>query len=143
MSVIAIPSPVKEVLELFSTDLGEVRFGDIDGRSLASLASNVEAAAVEVAALELQLIAARTKLQEQQDALLQQAQRALAYARVFAESDPVLAPKLEAIALPRAPRRARTEPTTSPDEPQIERRPRGRPRKSPAPTQVDIAANAE
>ena len=65
-------------------------------------------------------------------ALLQRAQRALAYVRVYAESDPTLTASLEAIGLPRATRRAAAGDAlvlsaaseTSP-------RPRGRPPKRP------------
>ena len=72
-------------------------------------------------------------MQEKQEALLLRAQRALAYARVYAESDTTLTASLEAIGLPRATRRA-----TVGDAPVLSAasdtapRPRGRPRKRPA-----------
>ena len=148
----AIPSPVRTVLDLFVTDLADVRFGDVDAKTLASLAADVEAAAEAVASAQALLDDARSKLQERQDVLLQQAQRAVAYARVYAEPDAALSARIEAIALPRMTRRSRTEAeplTLSADDPP--RRPRGRPRKTPVEagetgeTAVldGVAANAE
>ena len=151
-----IPSPVRTVVDLFSTDLADVRFGDVDAKKLASLVSEVEAAADALASAQALLDAARSKLQERQEVLLQQAQRALAYARVYAEADDALSARIEAIALPRPARRGRTDTgevlTLSAEQ---ERRPRGRPRKTPVttghapmgtgqePVLEGIAANAE
>ena len=123
---------VQALLDLFATSLADVRFADVDGPSLARCAAEVEAAAQAEVVARLALDAASAALQEKQEALLQRAQRALAYARVYAESDPALAASLEAIGLPRAARRATpgdalvlsTASETSP-------RPRGRPRKRP------------
>lgn len=107
----AIPGPVQTVLDLYATTLADARFGDIDHKKLASVATDVESAAATVAAAQSALDAAKLTLQERQEVLLQNAQRALAYARVFAESDEALSAKLDAIALPRAARRVRpTEP---------------------------------
>jgi hypothetical protein len=155
----AIPLPVQNVLDLFSSDLADVRFGDVDAQALSNATAAVQAAAAEVAIAETSFADARSKLQEQQDALLQQVHRALAYARVYAEADAELSARLEAITLPRAPRRARTDasPSVPPsgrgtgtrtsDEAQMERRPRGRPRKSPTPAAEplleSVAASAE
>jgi hypothetical protein len=138
--MIAIAPPVQTVLDLFATDLSDVRFGDLDAPALARLASDVQAASEVVVAAQLALDVARAALHERQETLLQQAQRALAYARVYAESDVALTARLDAISLPRTSRRARSEASgaaseslvlTSETEPA--RRPRGRPRKLPAP----------
>jgi hypothetical protein len=123
---------VQALLDLFATSLADVRFADVDGPSLARCAAEVEAAAQAELVARLALDAANAALQEKQEALMQRAQRALAYARVYAESDPALAASLEAIGLPRATRRTpagdalvlSTAADTSP-------RPRGRPRKRP------------
>ncbi|MGH7435949.1 MAG: hypothetical protein ACRENE_09770 [Polyangiaceae bacterium] len=123
---------VQALLELFATSLADVRFADVDGPSLARCAAEVEVAAQAEVVARLALDAAAAALQEKQEALLQRAQRALAYARVYAESDPALAASLESIGMPRAARRATaadalvlsTATETSP-------RPRGRPRKRP------------
>lgn len=143
----AVAAPVQAVLDLFETSLAEVRFGDIDAQSLARLAADVQAAAATVASAQSALEAARAALHERQEALLQQAQRALAHARVHAEADEALSARLEAIALPRSTRRARAEGggivsaragSASPGDmlilsgdPGPAPRPRGRPRKEP------------
>jgi len=150
----AIPPAVQTVLDLFTTDLADVRFGDLDAPALARIASDVEAASEVVVAAQLALDVARGALHERQETLLQQAQRALAYARVYAEADLALTARLDAIALPRASRRSRNEPGTSTSasdaasaslvltseaEPAA-RRPRGRPRKLPAVSERNLAA---
>jgi hypothetical protein len=124
---------VQALLDLFATSLADVRFADVDGPSLARCAAEVEAAAqVEVVARDA-LDAAHLALQEKLEALLQRAHRALAYARVYAESDPTLAASLETVVLPRAVRRATAGDalvlSTAAEAPP---RPRGRPRKRPA-----------
>jgi multidrug efflux pump subunit AcrA (membrane-fusion protein) len=131
MSAKAIPAPIQTLLDLFTTCLADVRFADVDGQTLARCAADVEAAAETVATAQLTLEATREALQEKQDALLQQAQRALAYARVYAESDEVLSGRLEAVSLPRAARRSRVEDglVLSSASPLPTPRPRGRPRK--------------
>jgi hypothetical protein len=132
----AIPVPIQTLLDIFTTSLADLRFGDIDGQTLALSASDVESAASAMAAAQVALDAARETLQERQDALLRQAQRALAHARVHAEGDESLSGRLEAVTLPRpAARRPRAED----DAPLVlssaalpaTPRPRGRPRKLP------------
>lgn len=130
----AIPVPIQTLLDLFSTSFADVRFGDVDGQALARSAADVESAANALAAVQLQLDAAREALQEKQDALLRLAQRGLAYARVYAEGDEALSDRLEAVSLPRGTRRPRVEDAPlvlSSAAPQASPRPRGRPRKIP------------
>jgi hypothetical protein len=100
--------PVQAVLELFQGPLADVRFADVDAAGLAGVAAEVESAAAEVARQEAQLAELRQSLTERQDALLVLAQRALAYARVYAEHDEALTEQLARISLPRAakPRKA-------------------------------------
>lgn len=100
--------PVQAVLELFQGPLVDVRFADVDAAGLASVAAEVESAAAEVARQEAQLTSLRQSLTERQEALLLLAQRALAYARVYAEHDEALTEQLGRITLPRAakPRKA-------------------------------------
>jgi hypothetical protein len=104
-----ISAPVQAVLDLFADPLRDLRFGDVDSKTLTELAAATRAAAEVVAAAEAELMRGRVALQERQDALLGSAQRALAYARVYAEADPVLAERLDQIALPRATRRVKAE----------------------------------
>jgi hypothetical protein len=128
----AIPAPVQTILALFTTSLVDVRFADVDGPTLARLAADVETAAESVAAAQAALDAARDAFQARQDALLQHAQRALAYARVYAEGDVALSQELETINLPRPARRARGEDAlVLAADVQPGPRPRGRPRKVP------------
>jgi hypothetical protein len=84
-----------------------VRFADVDLETLGRFASDVEAAATTMLAAQATLDAARDALQEKQEKLMQHAQRALAYARVYAENDATLSAQLELVTLPRAARRAR------------------------------------
>ena len=101
-----VSSAVQEVVELFTGELSELRFGDLEGSVLARATDEVKGIAVEVATAELVLEAARARLAEKQDALLQKVQRALAYARVYAEGQPELAARIDQIAVPRATRRS-------------------------------------
>jgi multidrug efflux pump subunit AcrA (membrane-fusion protein) len=132
MTLSAIPVPIQTLLDLFTKSLADVRFADVDGQALTHFAEEVEAAAAAVADAQSALDAAQLALQEKQDRLLQQAQRALAYARVYADSDETLSGQLDAVTLPRAPRRARAEEAlVLSADPQPSPRPRGRPRKAP------------
>jgi len=117
------PSPpaIQSVLELFKGPLANVRFADIDAAGLAHLAAEVEGAAAEVSEHEAKLVELRQGLAERQDALLVLAQRALAYARVYAESNDELLEALNLISLPRAskPRKPNaTRATKAEDAPQ-------------------------
>jgi hypothetical protein len=128
----AIPLPIQTLLDLFTTSLADVRFADVDGETLACSAAEVEVAAKAVAAAQTALDAARAGLHEKQEMLLQRAQRALAYARVYAETDEALSLELDAVSLPRAPRRTRAEDAlVLSADPQPSPRPRGRPKKAP------------
>jgi len=104
----SLSAPVQAVLELFQGPLSEVRFADVDATGLANLAAEVEGAASALAEQEAKLVELRQTLAERQDALLLLAQRALAYARVYAEHDEALTEQLSNIALPRGakPRKA-------------------------------------
>jgi hypothetical protein len=144
----AIPAPIQTLLDLFSTSLADVRFADVDGQALARYAADVETAAEAVAAAQLALDATREALQGKQDTLLQQTQRALAYARVYAEGDAALSGRLEAVTLPRVTRRSRVEDAlvlSAAPQPSPRPRPRGRPRKASVtePTLEGIMPGAE
>jgi hypothetical protein len=102
-----IPNPVQSVLDLFTTELADLRFADVDAPTLARIAADVHAAAEGVAFQQAALDTAQKALREQQTVLLEYVQRALAYARVFAEKDEALSARIEAIALPRVARRVK------------------------------------
>jgi hypothetical protein len=140
-----IPSPIQSLMNLFATALVEVRFADVDAQTLARAAADVEAASLVVSAAQAALDDARQALHERQETLLQHAQRAAAYARVYAENDEALSGRLSAIALPRSARRVRSNGDAlvlSSDPPASPPRPRGRPRKVAAaePAQPDGGA---
>lgn len=144
----AISPPIQTILDLFETHLADVRFGDVDAKSLARLATEVQATADVVTAAQVALDSARIALHERQEALLLHAQRALAYARVYAEADESLSARLEAVTLPRPARRSRTDATASStasevlvltSDAQPARRPRGRPRKLVTPSAASPA----
>ncbi len=124
---------IESLIELFRTELGEVRFPDVDGESLASVASEVRDASTEVARVEEALSAAMRELAQRQEALLQKSHRALAYARIFAEENPELLARLDAVQLPRAGRKATRNElglNAGTDAETAGPRRRGRPRKS-------------
>jgi ElaB/YqjD/DUF883 family membrane-anchored ribosome-binding protein len=96
---------MQALLGLFATDLKTVPFPDMDLSVLKAAADQVHARAEAVERAQAALEAARAELHQSQEHLLQKGQRALAYARVYAEEHPALAEKLEAISLPRPLRR--------------------------------------
>jgi hypothetical protein len=134
--------PVQAVLELFQGPLADVRFADVDAAGLASVAAEVESAAAAVARQEAQLSELRQSLTERQDALLVLAQRALAYARVYAEHDEALTEQLARIALPRSakPRKAASTKTEGDAVAQAEP-PVAESSASAAPAEVEAAAD--
>jgi hypothetical protein len=97
-----VSAPVREVLAVFDDALEDVRFPDVDAAALHAAADGVTAAHAELRRLEAVVDEARRRLEESQEALLHRAQRAVAYARVYADGDAALAARLDAIALPRS-----------------------------------------
>ena len=104
-----IPSSIQTLLEIFESELASVKFPDVDKKVLDAAAEVVKARAEEVARAEATLDAARAALLESQDGLLQKGQRALAYARIFAEENPELSARLDTVQLPRGKKANRTE----------------------------------
>jgi len=101
-SVDCISPALREVLAVFDDDaLADVKFPDVDNDALQAQAAVVEERHAEVKRLEAALEDAKKKLEETHDSLLGKAQRAVAYARVYADGDPGLTARLDAIALPR------------------------------------------
>lgn len=92
-----VPALARSVIELFAEALPNVRFPDMDLSVLEAAADDLRAAQVELEQIEAELDAARAALAKQADQLMVRAQRALAYARVFAESDPELATRVQSI----------------------------------------------
>lgn len=98
----SLSSPLQAVIDVFSGSLNGVRFADIDGEGLSALAAEVETLNSEVELHEAHLAELRETLAQKQESLLALAQQALAYARIYAESDEALSTTLNEIALPRA-----------------------------------------
>ena len=96
-----ISPAMRALLDVFSNELAEVKFPDVDSEVLEEAAGRVRSQAEAVTRALAALEAARQALAESQDQLLQKGHRALAYARVFAEEDIDLSMKVEAINLPK------------------------------------------
>jgi hypothetical protein len=132
----SIPAAMTALLDLFGTELAQVRFGELDGAALDTAAGEVREAARELAQAEALAEAARGALEAARERLLQKGQRALAYARIYAEESPELAARLDTIALVCEPRRG--EPTASAlVEPTARRR--GRPPRTASATTPTLA----
>ena len=95
-----VGAPIRQLLELFSDALSEVRFPDLDAEILGAAVTDVEEGAEDVTRLEAELSAAKAALEERHDALLAKAQRGLAYARIFADGQADLLSQVEAVTLP-------------------------------------------
>jgi hypothetical protein len=95
-----IAPDVQRLIHLFSA-LEGVRFPDVDAALLHDAVASVKERHLEVVQAEAQLVAARSALDDEQEALLKKAHRLHAYLKVFAEVDEGLQQKLEGMVLPR------------------------------------------
>lgn len=110
-----IPEPVRAVVNLYSGELAEVRFPDVDRDHLLAAVAEVERRSADLQLALAAVQAARAELEAAQAELHELARRAHAYAKVYAEGDDELGERLGTIKL--------DEPTLAP------KRKRGRPRK--------------
>ena len=101
-----ISPALHSLLDLFASDLKQVKFPDMDAAVLQEAAVRVRERAEALARAQAAMEAARLALHESQEALLQRGQRALAYVRVFAEENAELSARLDGISLPRAARKS-------------------------------------
>lgn len=121
-SAVSPVSPhARAVLALFDDDLARVTFPDVDAASLTAAVHAVEATAESVLAAEAALASARSALGDAVDRLERMADRAVAYARVFADGNAALATRLADLP-------PRSRPAVGEAAPVTARR-RGRPRK--------------
>lgn len=97
-----IPAAVKDLLALFDGPLAKVQFPEVDAKALRQLATQVDAASEEVEAAAQAWAAAKRAVDERVEVLLQKAQRALAYARIYAEDKPEISAVLGTVSLPKA-----------------------------------------
>jgi hypothetical protein len=144
--MIARPPGIQALLDVFQSDLAELRFADLDAATLSGLADELDRRAAEVESQEAKLSELQRALRDQHDLLLAQAQRALAYARVYAERDPELTARLRAISLTAQGRRAHSSaaaqagtapPDASPTSPAVRPRRRAEPAISGDEVQLD------
>ncbi len=139
-----IPTAVKELLALFDGPLSSVTFPDVDGPSLREQAASVDAAVHEVEAAAAAWAEAKRNVDARLEVLLQKAQRALAYARIYAEDKPELDATLAALVVPRwgDPRGSKAPVAGRNGQDVAPARKRGRPRKAdvtPAPPAAEPA----
>ena len=112
-----IPPSVKALVDLFKNELSAITFPGVDGALLEQLAGDVQKYTEAVIKAEAAVEAARAALRESEEALAIKSQKALAYARVYAEDRPDIAAKVDFVA-----RVAGVAPTPS-DTPKRERDP--------------------
>ena len=91
------PTLARQVIDLYADELTEVRFPDLDLSALLDAQAELHAAQLDVESLETELANKRAELELRSQALLAKAERALAYARIFAQGDEALAPRLAEI----------------------------------------------
>lgn len=113
-----VSAPMRDLLALFGDALSDVRFPDVDEDALHAATDVVVSAHAELRRLEAAVEDARRRLDDAQEALLHKAQRAVAYARVYADGDAALTARLDGIALPRG----RGVRPTTPEPPRRRRR---------------------
>lgn len=121
-----IPAPAQLVIDFFDNELADVKFADMDRGVLQEALEQMHVLAEEQARAEAALRAAQDALQAGLDGLLGKCQRALSYARIYAEDDADLSRRLEAIVIPRRNRSGAL--ASAPAELGEARAKRGRPR---------------
>ena len=110
-----VPAALLDLLALFEGPLKSVQFPDVDRAVLSELADSVRASAEDVERAAAALAAARVALDERREALVRMSQRALAYARVYAEDDAELRAKIDTITMPKTRGPAKSPPARSPE----------------------------
>lgn len=88
------PSLARQVIDLYSIELSDVRFPGLDLSSLLYAQAELHAAQLEVERVEAELADMRNQLEARSQALTTLAERGLAYARVYAQGDEELAPRI-------------------------------------------------
>jgi hypothetical protein len=91
------PMLARQVIDLYADELADVRFPDLDLAALRVAQEALQAAQLEVERMEDELASARAALEHAAEHLNGKAERALSYARIFAQGDAALAPKVAEI----------------------------------------------
>jgi hypothetical protein len=106
-----VPPVIRDILALFAGDLRDQRCGDLDHAALERLAEATRERAKEVDRARAALETALAGLEAARDVLSTRAHQGLAYATVFAASDPALSATIAALeADPKEPRERRAAP---------------------------------
>ena len=84
------PALARQVIDLYATELADVRFPDLDLADLLQVQTELHAAQIEVERVEADLLEARSAVEARMQALTAKAERALSYARVFAQGNAAL-----------------------------------------------------
>lgn len=90
-----VPAASRAVIDLFRRALPDVRFPDVDLEALEDAERALIEAQRELESAEAALERARAVLAERSSALSAKGQRALAYARIYAEGDEALGREVE------------------------------------------------
>lgn len=88
---------IKALVELFKNELAAVTFPGVDGAMLEQLIGDVQRNTHAVVQAEAAVEAARAALRDSEEALAVKSQKALAYARVYAEDRPEIAAKVDVV----------------------------------------------
>jgi len=91
------PALAKQVIDLYANELSDVRFPDLDLTDLLQLQADLHAAQLELEGIEAALAEARQVIEVRSHTLIAKAERALSYARVFAQGNPELGPRVAEI----------------------------------------------
>lgn len=91
------PTLARQVIDLYSAELADVSFPGLDLSSLLHAQAQLHAAQVEVERVQAELEAMRGQVEANSQALTALAERGLAYARVFAQGDDELGPRIAEI----------------------------------------------
>ena len=101
-----IPSPVRDLVAVFAQQLADVQFPGVGHDELTALTARVEEHSNALEQAKTQALAAENGLNESRRELLAKAEQALAYAKIYAASDPTLLNRLSSIKLGKAPKKA-------------------------------------
>jgi hypothetical protein len=88
------PGLARQVLELYESALAEVQFPDLDLCALQTARDALQQAQLELERVESELAHAREQLEAHTQTLNAKAERALAYARIYAQGDAELSARI-------------------------------------------------
>jgi hypothetical protein len=129
------PALARQVIDLYANDLSDVRFPDLDLEALQHAQAELHGAQVELERIEALLAQAREQVDARSQQLMAKAERGLSYARVFAQGDPELAPRVAEIGRKKG-AGSQPEAAAAGAETHAPTRRRGRPPKNEAPSEL-------